>query len=840
MLKRTPSPLTPATAISMWCLIASGLLNSAWGQRPGGPPSSREKLPAICSVLGTVADASNGQGIPFASIALINLRDSSITSGQLADETGVFELLELPMGSYSLQVNFMGYEKFTSEPFMLKQRTNSVRDMGTILLNSKVNELQEAVVIEEASSLEMLIDRRVFRVGNDLSAAGGTASELLVNVPSVTVDIDGNVSLRGSSQVQILIDGRPSGLTGASQNAFLEQIPASSIDRVEVITNPSAKYDPDGMAGILNIILKKNKLQGFHGQAQATPGTGDNHNASLSLNYKSEKFSVFSSGSWNYRDQFREGETRRILIGSDSTSVTNQNRGGGRKRTSLSGRVGMEWYPSKSEVISWNVNVNENESDNLNQIENSEEWDTETVFSTERLAVEKSKGSGWDLDGSYRKEFDNNPSHFLYAQVRHSNSMSTSDEYIEEMATSGFSVRDTNLQVNGSTRTVAQLDFEKPLAHDGKLEWGWKSNFSFKEDGFTYLAADSAEWIQGLYNPIDPQRRSFDFDYREDVHAIYSTYGRKFGVWGIQGGLRLEQVFTSAEWEKDQSFTNDYFSAYPSFNLSKQRSDEVSWIASYSRRVNRPRGRSVSPFIDDSDSRNIRTGNPELLPEYTNSMEIGHQWSRGRMSVTTSLFFKATNDIIQRYSLISDEGIRTSTWINQGSRQNEGLEVITMMPFAQGGQFRMTASVYHLQNTVGDVEFASDATGWSYNLNVFANQAWGENRRWKWQVNGMYRGPSITTQGQFNGFAFIDANIQRSLLDGDLTLALKLSDVFNTREWSYVSDFANLYQENRFKRESQNVFLTATWKIGKLEEKRRSGMGRGGYGNQGGSDGMEF
>lgn len=152
----------------------------------------------------------------------------------------------------------------------------------------------------------------------------------------------------------------------------------------------------------------------------------------------------------------------------------------------------------------------------------------------------------------------------------------------------------------------------------------------------------------------------------------------------------------------------------------------------------------------------------------------------------------------------------------------------------------MTASVYHLQNTVGDVEFASDATGWSYNLNVFANQAWGENRRWKWQVNGMYRGPSITTQGQFNGFAFIDANIQRSLLDGDLTLALKLSDVFNTREWSYVSDFANLYQENRFKRESQNVFLTATWKIGKLEEKRRSGMGRGGYGNQGGSDGMEF
>ena len=828
-----------ASAAIVGCFIAGGLLNSAWGQRPGGPPNGAGKRPAIGSVLGTVMDASSGRGISFASIALISAKDSSITSGQLADETGAFELTELPIGRYTLQVNFMGFEGFISEPFILSPRTSIVRDMGVITLSPKVNDLEEALVIAEESSLEMLIDRRVFRVGNDLSAAGGTASELLVNVPSVTVDIDGNVSLRGSSQVQILIDGRPSGLSGASQNAFLEQIPASSIDRVEVITNPSAKYDPDGMAGILNIILKKNKLQGFHGQAQITPGTGDNHNASLSLNYKSEKFSVFSSGSWNYRDQFREGETYRTLTG-DSTSVTEQIRSGGRERASLSGRLGMEWYPSKSEVLSWNINLNENAGDNLNNIENFEEWDTGSVFETVREARNKTSGSGWDLDGSYRKEFDNNPSHFLSAQIRHSNSSSASDEFIEEIATTELSVRDTNLQENASTRTVAQIDFEKPLAHDGKWEWGWKSNLSLKDDEFTYLAADSAEWEQGLYIPINPQRRSFDFSYREDVHAIYSTYGRKFGVWGVQGGMRLEQVFTAAQWERDQSFENNYFSVYPSFNLSKQRSDEVSWIASYSRRVNRPRGRSVSPFIDDSDSRNIRTGNPELQPEFTNSMEIGHQWSRGRMSVTTSLFFKITNDIIQRYSSISEEGIRTSSWINQGSRQNEGLEVITMMPFGQGGQFRLTGSVYHLQNTVGDVEFASDATGWSYNLNVFANQSWGEDRRWKWQINGMYRGPSITTQGQFNGFAFIDANIQRSLLDGDLTLALKLSDVFNTREWSYISDFANLYQENRFKRESQNLFLTATWKIGKLEERRRSGMGRGDYNGQGESGGMEF
>ena len=820
---------------SMMFLMASAALS----QRPGGPPAGGQR-PANAEVTGMVVDAGTQKGIPFASVVLIRLQDSTITSGQLADENGGFVLTEIPMGRYTLQVNFMGYESHVSGMFALNPKAGLVKDFGEIVLQPKITALDEAVIVEQTSSLEMLIDRRVFRVGNDLSAAGGTASELLVNVPSVTVDIDGNVSLRGSSQVQILIDGRPSGLSGASQNAFLEQIPASSIDRVEVITNPSAKYDPDGMAGILNIILKKNKLQGFHGQAQVTPGSGDNHNASLSLNYKGEHFSVFSSGSWNYRDQFREGETYRELTGLDSSSQTDQIRDGSRIRTSLSGRVGMEWYPSKSEVVSWNVNLNENDGDNLNLIFNEEVWDTGSAFQTDRSAVERSAGQGVDVDGSYRKEFNNNPAHFLSAQIRHSRSRSSSEEFIEELAVgSSLAVLDTNLQSNSNLRTVAQVDFEKPLNHEGKWEWGWKSNLSLTQDEFGYLAADSAVWIAGLYVPVNPVAKEFAFDYREDVHAIYSTYGRKWGVWGVQGGMRLEQVFTEAEWENNQTFTNDYFSAYPSFNVSKQRNDEVSWIASYSRRVNRPGGRSVSPFIDDSDSRNIRTGNPELRPEYTNSMEFGHQWSRNRMSITTSFFVKVTNDIIQRYSSIDDAGIRTSSWINQGSRQNEGIEVVTMMPFAKGGQVRFTGSLYHLQNSVGDIEFANDAAGWSYNMNFFANQSIGAARQWKWQLNGMYRGPSITPQGQFNGFIFMDANIQRTLLDGDLTIALKLSDVFNTREWSYSSDFANLYQENRFKRESQNLFLTVTWKIGKLEERRRSG-GRGEYGGGAGSDGMEF
>ena len=227
---------------AMWLVS----FNPLSAQRPDGAERSR---PAIASVTGKVVDAKSAKAVPFASISLMSLRDSSIVSGQLADEEGTFSLVGIPLGKYTLNIQFMGYESFQSTPIFLSPRTSIDYEAGTVALQNKMFALEEAVVATEASTLEMLIDRRVFRVGNDLSAAGGTAAEILVNVPSVAVDIDGNVSLRGSSQVQVLIDGRPSGLTGASQNAFLEQIPASSIDRVEIITNPSAKYDPGWNGG---------------------------------------------------------------------------------------------------------------------------------------------------------------------------------------------------------------------------------------------------------------------------------------------------------------------------------------------------------------------------------------------------------------------------------------------------------------------------------------------------------------------------------------------------------------------------------------------------------------
>ena len=293
---------------------------------------------------GNVVDALTQQPVPYASVAVYSLRDSSIAGGPLASEDGTFSVTNLARGRYRCSISFIGYATWESEPFGFGPDAPPIKRLGTIALEPSVEALDEAEVVAEQSTMEMLIDRRVFHVGSDLTSAGSNAAELLTRVPSVDVDMDGNVSLRGSSNVQILIDGRPSGLSGAAGQAFLAQIPSQSIDRVEIITNPSARYDPDGMAGILNIVMKKNKLAGFNGQIQATPATSGNASSSLSLNYRNARWNVFSSFSANRQDLFSAGSIARTQPLYDSLQVLDQDRIGLDRNLSIGGRLGVTEY----------------------------------------------------------------------------------------------------------------------------------------------------------------------------------------------------------------------------------------------------------------------------------------------------------------------------------------------------------------------------------------------------------------------------------------------------------------------------------------------------------------
>lgn len=792
------------------------------------------------TLTGTVIDALTEQPVPYASIAVYSARDSSVAGGALAETDGTFSVTDLGRGRFWCTVSFIGYATWTSEPFGFGPDPAARKALGTIVLEPSIQALDAAEVVTEQSSMEMLIDRRVFHVGSDLTSTGASAAELLTRVPSVDVDLDGNVSLRGSSNVQILIDGRPSGLSGPAGQAFLAQIPSQTIDRVEIITNPSARFDPDGMAGILNIVLKKNKLAGFNGTVQATPATSGNASAAASLNYRNERLNVFSSLSFNHNDLFSSGSIDRTQTLNDSVQTLVQVRDGLDLGNSLGGRLGFEWTAEQGGQWGLSTNFNSSRETDRETLSNALTWGS-AAAATERFVDEANLDAGWDVDGSYRRQFNETGTHKLETSLRLSSNQSEQEQHLTDtwVNRADTSVMDYNNNSSRFDRQVLAVDYTRPLAEDGRLELGWKSTLSDQLSHFDYLDADSTVFDEGIYVPYGVTAVAYDFRYQEDVHAVYGTYGRDWGAWGAQFGSRLEQAFTTAELGNPGStpFTNDYFSWYPSASLSYESDDRTTWSASYSRRVNRPRGRQVNPFVDDSDPFNIRSGNPSLRPEYTHSFEINRLWTKDRWSISAALFHKRTTDVIRHYSTVDANGVRFSTYANLASRHDEGLEVILSMPLWKASSLRLTGDVYHLANDAGDLEAATNAQGWTHNLSLYANLAFGAH--WKGQINGRYRGPSITPQGRFNGMSSLDLALQRSFLDQRLSFSLRVSDLFNTRQWSYLNDIptSQFYQEVVHKRESRNVFVDLRWSFGKLEEGGRRNRGGGFDGGAGGFDG---
>ena len=804
--------------------------------RPGGPQGPK---PKIGRALGKVIDASSSAALPFASVVLTSLRDSSVVEGTLTDDDGSFDLREIEVGRYVLEVRFPGYKTYRSEPhsFLPRKPETLKWQLSDVFLETDITAIDEAVVVEQASVMEMKVDRKVFYVGNDLTNRGGNTTELLENIPSVAVDIEGNITLRGSSGVQILIDGRPSGLAGGAREAFLESLPASAVDRVELITNPSARFDPDGTAGILNIVLKKNRLEGVSGQLQATYGTGDNHDANASLNYRNSAISVSINLGWNDRYSFMAGETDRTQFWSgDSTSVSFVNRPGDSHRGSLSRSFKFDWRANEYWTLFAGVNGNVGIRDGWDSTFTAEQWTGGDFngLNTAALRVEESTrdSRGGDTFFGFERTFGSRD-HKWTADFRRSYNMQDGHtDFVDVSLVSGTTTPDVqtfNAQDVRNERWLAQTDYEQPWGKNGKLEVGLKSTLNKDNSSFDYTEADSLLLTDGIYIPVGLDTVGYSFVYDEQIHAAYLTAGQTVGIVGFQAGLRAEQAYTSARLEgegnlQSEPFKNDYFSLYPSANVFIETDGENTWSASYSRRVNRPRGRQLNPYLDMSDPRNIRSGNPFLLPEYTNSYEVAHQWQRGKTSVTSSLFFKDTRDVIRRFTAADTAtGILLSNFQNLGRQHNEGLELALMMPLGKTGRLNWTASAYRVVNDGTRLESPFSSSGFSWSSRFFAS--WTLGKDWKLQANSFIRGAAVNPQGRFNGFATLNLAASRDLAGDHWQITVQAKDVFNTRRWSYSTRTIDFQQEVWRQRESRNVYVTLQYKFGKMDERNRRGSG---------------
>lgn len=810
--------------------------------------------PKIGVVFGTVEDAASGVGIEFATISILAFDADKVITGGVTDSKGRFRITEIPVGRFRAQIGFMGYNSITVDDIRLMPRGGTEQNLGTLRLEPNVQALEAAEVVEQRSTLEMMIDRKVFRVGDDLNSAGSNATELLRNVPSIDVDIDGNLSLRGSGNVTILIDGRPSGMTGSATQSLLEQIPASSIDRVEIITSPTAKYDPEGVAGILNIILKKDKLEGKNGQVSVTWGTNENHSGSFNGNIRGQKLNFSLNAGWNQRVGFRSGNSLRQqsfggeLAGSyDSLSVLNSTSISDNLRSSWNLKTGLDWTPSSQ--TTWNIGVRTNQGSNsgIEDVVNLETWSTDALGGFTRYGLSERVNASTDLDLGYEHKYGER--HVLQAFARWSQQTSTSHDSLWQDLPSTLPdpayLSNANLNDGGSWNATLQVDYEKPLDNDGKFELGYKTILRESNEDQQFWQRDTLD---------NPFTQAYDFRYREDIHAAYATWGRKFGAWGIQVGGRGEVVYTTAQLQGDSAdiaaalaqlggteatFVNDYTSFYPSTNLSYTVDDRNQWVLSYNRRVNRPRGRQVNPFVDNADPRNLRYGNPFLLPEYTDGLEFGHQLTTKALSITTSLFYKTTRDVIRRFIEVDDAGIAYRTYVNLARQSNSGLEVVAMWRKGRSLQLRLNGSVYY-QNTDGS-NLAPDLGNNGFQGSAGYQVSALVKGDWKVQLNGRFRAPSQYTQGTFQGYITHSAAVSRDFYDDKLRASLRVSDIFDQQQWSYTSEGRDFFQEGTFKRQSRFVYASLTWSFGKLEPGQQK-RGRGGYdrGSGGSFDGGEF
>ncbi len=810
--------------VLLFCVVAQILVaqNSTMGTG---------QRPAIGVLSGEVFEESSDEPIQFATVTLFSPNDSSVVTGGISDEKGWFKITEIPIGRYTVEVTFIGYEKEIIRGVKLSPKSAIELDLGRIYLSPSSVLIEDAEVTGNKDLMKLEIDKRVFDVSQSITSTGGSANEVLENIPSVEVDIDGNVSLRGSQNVTVLIDGKPSGLTGGSRQAILDQLPASSIELVEVITNPSAKYDPDGMGGIINIILKKNKLQGYSGNLSLSVATGDNYNGSFGISKRNEKYNIFANYSYRYSNRFSERETDRTSKNEDLNSILDQNGNGERINDSHNVGLGVELYISKKSSLYANAAYQLRQRNNKEDIDFLTSEETEGVFSnfTEYFRENTNETDGGNIDLNLGYEINFVPrKNVLKLDLSATDYISRDEGLFNEFdnLANDFDYIEKNKLNNTFQFFSGQLDYENKVKENWKIESGLKSTLRIVNNDFSAFSNsfDSDELVEQV-------SRSNNFEYTEQINAAYLIVGRSLGKLGMQLGLRGEQANTESYLvTTDSLFANNYYSMFPSGHLKYSISDRKELMLSYSRRINRPRTRQLNPFTNFSNPLQIRVGNPFLLPEYVDAVDLSYSISNKLFQLVTSLYYKRVNDVISRFIEVSGEVSQVS-YQNLDNSINQGIELILTWKKWKKWNLMLSGNAYKTASDGSNVD--SDLGNEGYAGTVNTNITW-KNNGWQTQASVRYRAPFVILQGNIESVFTSDLALKKGVLKEKGTIGLRLSDVFNTREFNFNTSGENFSQSGRRKRESQNLYFTFSYNFGKLEKrKKKGGRNSGGEGFEG-------
>jgi len=778
------------------------------------------------AITGKVVDAKTKQALEYATIVLKNT-DTQKISGGITDENGMFDI-KTPSGNYIISIEFIS---FKSKEYP-KQYISKNLNLGTIKLSEDLSSLDEVVIIAEKTTVDIRLDKKVFNIGKDLSIRGGNASDVLGNVPSVQVDVEGAVSLRGNENVTILIDGRPSALVGMNGADALRQIPAEAIEKVEVITSPSARYDAEGTAGIINIILRKNKLTGFNGSLQLDLGYPERVGTAFNANWRTKKWNLFTNTGFRYNETPGNAfSDSKFLSASARNANVIESRNFGRLGRSLFTSFGAEYYLTDKSSIIGNVVFNSGNDDdtNTNTIDRFDSNGTinEATFRTESEGEDEERIQ-YTLD--YVNNFDDSGKK-LTINLQYSTEVEDILNNITEVDTQVNLLNDLErvIENQNENRALLQVDYVYPVGENIQYEAGYRGNY---RDIFnSFFLEERLVFPDGPLVPDAGLNNSFN--YEEFVNAAYVQYGQKFSKVNLLMGLRFEHTSVTIDQESlNSAAKRTYSNFFPTFNLGYEFKDGENITLGYNKRIRRPRGRSLNPFPSRSSEANIYTGNVDLNPVITDALDLGYLKRWNKFTLSTSLYYNISNDNWERIQEdtgeITDNGdpITRRFPINLSTEERYGFEfTLNYRPFKVWN----INSDFNLFNVISDGDYTNpntnEVTSFDFENTAFfirLNQKITLPGKTDLQINMNYRGASQNAQTDSQAVFSTNVAASKDLFDEKASLSLNFSDVFNTsrsQRTTRIPGFLDQYSEFQW-REPQ-VRVSFVYRFNQQKKKER-------------------
>lgn len=766
-----------------------------------------------CAVYGTVIDKKTRAPIEYANIVVLRTKDSTMINGTISDKKGKFRVEKLPYGQLYVRVNFIGYSANRNKNvFLTIDRPE--KNLGIIELSTISTNLAAVDIVSEKKAIESNLDKKVVNVDKNLFSTGGTAIDIMQTIPSVSVDIDGNVGLRGSQNVTILVDGRPSIYTS------LDQLPASIIDKVEIVTNPSARYDPDGTSGIINIVLKKKNQAGYSGMASLTAGTYDNYSGSVNFNIRYNKLS-FSAG-YDPRIFNMSGiyKYHRESLLSDVKSYLDEDGDFWRRGISHYVKSGLDYFVNSKNTLSFTFLYTTRQFDENDFIKyyNRDSLQNLTNYS-ERNTNEFNHNNGFEYSLDYRKTFDKKNEE-LTANIYYSDNKGISNsemtQYLYNTDLTPFG--NPELQ-NDSTYSVgkqitAQIDFIDPVGK-GRIETGYKGNYKISDNDY-YLS----NYVDSTASWETDKNASNRFVYTIMLHSAYFIYSNSIKNFKYQIGLRGEAAITASDQKTvSQVFTKDYYNIFPTAHIRYDFKETNSLQLSYSRRVNRPRGGQLNPFTNYTDPMNLSAGNPYLEPEYTNALELEYNLEWKDMGINPTLFYRQTDNMISRIVTLNPDGTTFSTYQNLKSGVSYGLELIYSQKVAKWFKFNTNLSFF--KSKINGSVLTNEDVDESFSYTGKLTATFTPLKSFDIQAMVNYSSPVVSAQGGHGGGGqgivresySCDLAAKKDFFKGKFGVSIRASDIFKTQKYAFDVIGQDFNSTTVRQRKSPNVFLTLTYKI---------------------------